>query len=513
MVMHKRFLLAACLALLAGSALAAIEVVSPEVWTLYRGTSIVQPRVAYSSKAECQAAAPLDLQHRCTAAETFVRRADAPSPTCTTPQPATETRTVQCPAGSTGSWSQSLAYTAAPYPTCWTAGSWTPSSAPAGACTAVTAPPPPTGASPLLVGLLNFAETASRNWSFGGHNVVPGAGSPPFDGNYGYWDYTNTTYEPWLFNRPEAWKRLCDVSGVQKWCDQAQSDLAYYQSRISSAGYFMNKTGEDDTKYGYIHPWSTRADNAAIAKRIYDASVAGWPNSYSPGAGLWTERELWVALKAAIRYHDISGDAGGLARAQSQVDQWDQVSAGRGAPLVTYTQHEGGGPGGTQPTDLVSSPWMGALYFQAAREYIAKVPSAAPQVHKQASDYFDWLNAPGTRGFYPGSDAHPEYTGLTFPAYLAGGTTIGDAGPDEGNMAHALDVAGFVCFAAKAKQALGLPTALAQQRLAEMKLTAARDFELQTRVANWLPRYRVNPPRKFNWMVHGYHELRVNGCE
>lgn len=503
------------LAFLSCQAGAAIEVVSPEVWTLYRGSSIVQPRVAYPSKAACEAAAALDVRHKCQGVETFVRRADPPPPTCTTPQPATQTRTQTCPSGTTGSWSQTLAYSAAPYPTCWTAGAWTPASAPSGACTAVpTTPPPTVPTGSLLAGLLNFAETASRNWSYGGHNVVLGAGSPPFNENYGYWDYAPTTYEPWLFNRPEAFKRLCDVSGIQKWCDQANSDLAYYQSRISTAGYFMNKTGEQDTKYGYIHPWSQRADNAAIAKRIYDASVAGWPNTANLGdASLWTERELWVALKAAIRYHDISGDAAALVRAKSQVDQWDQVSAGRGAPLVSYTKHEGGGPGGTTPTDLVSSPWMSALYFQAAREYIGKVPAAAPQVYKQASDYFDWLNAAGTRGFYPGSDAHPEYTGLTFPAYLAGGTTIGDAGPDEGNMAHALDVAGFVCFAAKAKQALGLPTALANQRLAEMKATALRDFELQTRTANWLPKYRVNPPRKFNWMAHGYHELKVGGCE
>lgn len=511
----KKLISLTVLALASFAVQSAIEVVVPETWTLYRGTSIVQPRVAYPDKATCQTAAPLDVQHRCVSAETFVRRADAPPPTCTIPQPAAESRTVQCSTGTTGSWTQTLTYNAAPHPTCWIAGSWAPTSAPSGACTPIVTPPP-TGA-PLLVSLQNFAEIAARNWSYGGHNVAYGvgdaSGANPFNSNFGYWDYTNTTYEPWLFNRPEAWKRLCDLTGVQKWCDQAQSDLAYYQSRISPAGYFMNKTGEDDTKYGYVHPWSTRADNAAIAKRIYDASVAGWPNSYSPGAGLWTERELWVAMKAAIRYHDISGDPAALARAQSQVDQWDQVAAGRKAPLVTYTQHEGGGPGGTQPGDLVTSPWMAALYFQAAREYIAKVPAAAPQVYRQASDYFDYLNTPGTRGFYPGTDAHPEYAGLTFPAYLAGGTTIGDAGPDEGNMGHSLDVAGFTCFAIKAKEALVLPTAAVTQRLAEMKATAARDFALQTRTAPWLPKYRVNPPRKFNWMVHGYNELRVNGCE
>src|SRR5690606_27624814 len=147
-----------------------------------------------------------------------------------------------------------------------------------------------------------------------------------------------------------------------------------------------------------------------------------------------------------------------------------------GAPLVSYTQHEGGGPGGSSPTDLITSPWMAALYFQAARLYIARNHVASTQVYTQASNYFDWLNAPANRGFYPGTDAHPEYAGRVFPAYLAGGTTIGDAGPDEGNMDHALDVAGFIAFAIRAKQALGLPTAAAESRLTDMKITAARAF-------------------------------------
>lgn len=58
---------------------AGIEVISAEAWDLYRGNSIVQPRVAYPNKAACQAAAPIDVQHRCVGRETFVRRADAPA--------------------------------------------------------------------------------------------------------------------------------------------------------------------------------------------------------------------------------------------------------------------------------------------------------------------------------------------------------------------------------------------------------------------------------------------------
>lgn len=363
--------------------------------------------------------------------------------------------------------------------------------------------------------LVNFAHIAAREWSYGGNNVAFGVGAPaglpdaapgsnPFNENFGYWALTDTTYEPFLFDRPEAFRMLFAMTNDPRWQQEALSLLSYYESRLSPAGIFLNKTGEDDTKYSYVHAWG---GSDAKAEAAYRATVAGFPDTFNPGAGLWTERELWVRLNAAVAFHDRTGAAEALINAQQMVDQWDQACADRKAPLVTYTQHEGGGPGGTEPTDLVSSPWMSALYFQAARLYALKVPAATPQVYRQAANYFDFLNEPGTRGFYPGSDAHPEFAGLVFPAYLAGGTTIGDAGPDEGNMTHALDLAGFCAFAILAKAALGMSTALAKQRLAEMKATAARNFENQTRVAIWLPRYRVNPPRSFNWQMRGLSEL------
>ena len=367
------------------------------------------------------------------------------------------------------------------------------------------APSPPAVPGALLATLLNFAETAARNWNFGGHAVTD-----QFDANQGRWDYTQTTYEPWLFDRADVWRMLAEMTGSARWQSQAASDLAYYESRQSSAGIFLNKGGEADTKYSYVHPWSS---NTAKQTAAYDATVAGFPNvaNLSPGA-LWTERELWVALNAAVKIHTVTGATAALARAQAMVDQWDAVCAGRKAPLVTYTQHEGGGPGGTQPTDLVSSPWMSALYFQAARLYVEKVPGAAAQVHRQASDYFDWLDTPGTRGFYPGADVSAEHAGLVFPAYLAGGTLIGDAGPDEVNRDHALDVAGFVAWAIRAKTALGRPTVAAERRLADMKATAASAFDGATRTTVYLPRYRLAPPRKFNWWTRGLYELWVHGA-
>jgi hypothetical protein len=361
-------------------------------------------------------------------------------------------------------------------------------------------PPPVTVPGPLLAALTPFAETAARNWNFEGHSVPT-----PFDSNQGWWDYTNTTYEPWLFDRAEVWRLLAEMTNSDRWRAQATSDLDYYESRLSADGIFLNKQGEADTKYSYVHTWSTRP---AVQLAAYRATVSGFPDrpNLSPTA-LWTERELWVALDAATKYHAISGSAQALARARAMLDQWDTVCAGRGAALVTYTQHEGGGPGGTQPTDLVTSPWMSALYFQAARAFIARVPTHAAQVHRQASDYFDWLDEPAHKGFHDAGALDAAYAGLVFPAYLAGGTAVGDAAPSESNMDHAVDVAGLLAFVVRAKTELGLPTATAQRRLNDMKASASVALADATRSTLTLPKYRLRPPRKFNWWVRGAYEL------
>lgn len=58
----------------------------------------------------------------------------APAPTCTTPKPAQQSQTQQCPAGTVGTWPQTMDHVAAAYPTCWSPGEWTPAEAPAGMC-------------------------------------------------------------------------------------------------------------------------------------------------------------------------------------------------------------------------------------------------------------------------------------------------------------------------------------------------------------------------------------------
>ena len=106
---------------------------------------------------------------------------------------------------------------------------------------------------------------------------------------------------------------------------------------------------------------------------------------------------------------------------------------------------------------------------------------------------------------YDAALAHPAYTGLVFPRYLTG-ELIGDAGYDEGNMGHCLDVGGLLKFALFAKEQRGEPLTAIQDRYNQMQACGERDFANWTRTTDYLPKYRVNPPRKFNWQLRGLYE-------
>ena len=366
-----------------------------------------------------------------------------------------------------------------------------------------SAPPPPPPSGEQLAALLNFAETWDRNWNFGGHSVTSA-----FTESYGYWDYTNTTYEPWLFDRATVGYRLYELTGNTRWRNKFLSDFAWYRARIDASGIFTPKGG-GDTKYGYVTPFvlyeraTGDTQYRPVAKRIYDSWVQEWSTSFLPdgGAGLWTEREMAFALEAAIGWYELTGEAAALNRASAIVQQWKAASGSVGAPLVSYTQHEGGGPGGTTPQNLTNSPWMSALYFQAVRRYYQLTNDA--EALSQVSKYADWCQ---NNCYYDAALVHVQYTGLVFPRYLTG-ELIGDAGYDYGNMAHCLDVQGLLRFAIFAKQQRGESQTAVQNRYTQMQTCATRDFAEWTRTTTYLPKYRITPPRKFNWQLRGYYEV------
>jgi len=82
------------------------------------------------------------------------------STTCPT-RPADESRSQSCPSGTTGTWTQSRTYSSAASPTCWVAGSWSPTSAPDGFCAVDTTPPPPTTPPPTGASYTDLASAPS----------------------------------------------------------------------------------------------------------------------------------------------------------------------------------------------------------------------------------------------------------------------------------------------------------------------------------------------------------------
>lgn len=138
-------MLLACMAAVAAAGVKSTKVDPPTI-TLKRGSTSIAP--APLDMVECEARKTaliaLDGATKTTGSGVYdciytqrTRIGFGPNPvtpTCTAPKPAQQSQVAQCPAPTVGTWSQTKDYTAAPYPTCWTLGDWTPATAPAGIC-------------------------------------------------------------------------------------------------------------------------------------------------------------------------------------------------------------------------------------------------------------------------------------------------------------------------------------------------------------------------------------------
>jgi hypothetical protein len=94
---------------------------------------------------------------------------EPPPPTCPAP-PASTTRSQDCPAGTTGTWTQTSASTVSAPPACTVTTTWSPPTPPEGAC----APVPPPLTAPTLTGQRTVGTTASNALSW---TAVTGATS------------------------------------------------------------------------------------------------------------------------------------------------------------------------------------------------------------------------------------------------------------------------------------------------------------------------------------------------
>ena len=113
----------------ATTANAAVSIAESTVVTLLRGTS---SQGTFPSWDACRdrALALAQADTRTTGSVTYACQAEKrqfvatytanpPPPPACGPQPTAETQTVQCPAGTTGTWVQTRTFVSAPAPTCW----------------------------------------------------------------------------------------------------------------------------------------------------------------------------------------------------------------------------------------------------------------------------------------------------------------------------------------------------------------------------------------------------------
>lgn len=378
--------------------------------------------------------------------------------------------------------------------------------------------------------LLNFAQTAVRNWNFGGHNVPV-----PFAVDQGYWEYGKQA-DPWLFDRPSSFFKAYELSGDPRLLKQAQEDLTNYASHIDAGGYFDLKLNEKDTKYLYLNCFRLHKKHGGdlteympVIERIYTASKAGYDPAkvIKDTKTLWTEREAAIHMETAFAYHLITGNEAARNRATSIISQMKD-----GLQRVTYTLHEGGGPGGSKPDYEVSSPWMMALYFQAARMMLGISQELDTMIYTQAANYGEWMVQPytaqklaydatakaiapipgatfqGFNGFAWGQDYHIQFKGVLTPRYLTG-PYFGDGVPQEEHLNHALEVWTMMQFCREGAKHLGRDTTAIDMAINELGKTGGsveRAFANMTRTTSTLPKYRLKPARMWNWWMRGRYE-------
>jgi len=491
--------------------------VTPGDWPLYRGSTIVS---RHASEAACVAAAKALNVARSYTCRTSTGVAVTITPDVCPAQPAAETQAVQCPAGTTGSWQQTRSYVAAPFPTCWTAGAWSPATAPAGAC--VTTPPDPQPPSPA--GLINpflplnpadkleaqvllFGKTAMNDVKEPGYNVPL-----PYDVDQGYVDLS--TKEPWLFDRASTFYVTYLRTGDPKWKAEALRLVPLYYAAIDATGLFMpaQATWYGDTKYSYIDPilWYEKETGdkqyRAKAKAIWEFQKQYNPKGYSTTQTMWTERHHNYALRASLAYWKLTGDPVALQDAKEYADTVFSMSAATGAPLHGDGQHEGGT---ATLAHLITSPWMGAMLAETMAAYGRETGDA--RVTPWLARYADFIakNCLWDGATYPDKSDPGVAIHLAnwyWPAYLCGdgGYAWSDNGPWD-DVQHSGDVAGLIAHGIWAKKQLGQDaTALraAYKRLTDSALLDWADYTDRgaTNAASLLlPKYRLKPPRKFSW--------------
>lgn len=355
----------------------------------------------------------------------------------------------------------------------------------------------------------DFVDQASVNFGLTTRNLVGnaynnGVNVPiPYTASQGYVNLT-TTREPWLYDKPTTMYKQYLRTGDTSYRTYAIAAAQQYFSNITTPGGLANfgvqglTDGDVKYLYGNIAHWYERETGDAQYRPLVAAmrarSLVYHPIIYSTNEGLWTERNHTYALMNCLAQYWVNGDATALADANAYFDTLESLSALYGAPLHPYSQHEGGD---VNNTALVASPWMGAFLVEAVIQLYRTTLDTRCLVW--ISDFTDFMMQ---YGFYIGTGSEiingSSIDGLPVPVYLTGPFATFSETQDS-DKEHAVDVAVALQKGIWAKRMLSLPVTGIQAQVNLLMRVARYNFEYWTRNTTGLPKWRVNPSRKYGW--------------
>lgn len=343
---------------------------------------------------------------------------------------------------------------------------------------------------------VNFGKTAMGRVGNLWNNGV-NVSDATYSSQYGAFDLGQR--EPWLYDRAtQIYKlhlRTRDETILAKALEYAELYMGGVVMTYDLADFTTGGGVAGDPKYLYpIIAWWYERETGDTRYRpqaagLYRQALASFPITYSPGAALWTERNMNYAIQACLAQYWITGDAEALENAEAYFATLVSMATATGAPLHPHSQHEG-----TSISTPITSPWMGALLVETLIQLFRTNGDEA--IVSWIARYCDFIVA---NAFYVNNEA-PEFLGLRVPAYLVGnGIYYPDAGGPFGDSEHSYDVAIMLQKGIWAKQRLSQSTAAMQAIVDEQLVVARAVFDGWTRNTVGLPHYRVNPPRKYAW--------------
>ena len=299
---------------------------------------------------------------------------------------------------------------------------------------------------------------------------------------------------PWLYDRVYVLYQLYFKTGDITVKHKAHEAAMFYQQNLTKHGYFGLKETED---HKYLLNSGLLIDymfypRLSIKKAIHNlySNTLIWPSKYIQKLKFWTERNLAVALAAAITQWELQQNRSALFRIHDLIDGstaalFSPSNKDDGCIAHRYGAHEGG-----RVDDLVCSPWMSALVsYQLWRFYQLTGDEKSKRIIKSLGKSV--INY----GTYITTDEQSK--GKTVPKYLAFLTSTKLEQSEQGSdIQHACDVAGMISLSAYLAKLDGEDITQQVHLVDKLLLSCQHSLGVNDKNRN---QWQLAPLRKFNW--------------